>query len=199
MSDRPLIQVILGSTRPGRFSEKAGAWVIDRLGCATTWSSSYSTCVTSRCRSTSTSGRRHMGTVNTPRRSTRWAQAIERGDGYIVVSSEYNHGYPAVLKNAFDNIFPEFNRKPITFVGYGDRRRRPGDRAAAPGRRRARDGSAPPRGTHPPRADGPGDQGRGRLFDVELFASLDEKLTVVADDLLWWARALGRARAGESG
>jgi hypothetical protein len=35
-------------------------------------------------------------------------------------------------------------------------------------------------------------------FDVELFASLDEKLEVVADDLLWWAAALGRART-ESG
>jgi NAD(P)H-dependent FMN reductase len=34
-NDRSLIQAILGSTRPGRFSEKAGAWVMDRLGSRT--------------------------------------------------------------------------------------------------------------------------------------------------------------------
>jgi hypothetical protein len=34
---------------------------------------------------------------------------------------------------------------------------------------------------------------------VEGFASLDDKLTVVADDLLWWARALGEARARKDG
>ena len=32
MSDAPRIQVILASTRPGRFGEKAAAWAIDRLG-----------------------------------------------------------------------------------------------------------------------------------------------------------------------
>jgi hypothetical protein len=36
-------------------------------------------------------------------------------------------------------------------------------------------------------------------FDIELFASLDDKLTVVADDLLWWARTLGRAREESAG
>lgn len=50
----------------------------------------------------------------------RWAEAVERADGYLVITSEYNHGYPAVLKNAFDHIFPEWNRKPISFVGYGN-------------------------------------------------------------------------------
>jgi hypothetical protein len=37
-----------------------------------------------------------------------------------VVSPEYNHGYPAVLKNAFDHIHPEWARKPIGFVSYGN-------------------------------------------------------------------------------
>jgi hypothetical protein len=36
-------------------------------------------------------------------------------------------------------------------------------------------------------------------FDIELFASLDDKLTVVADDLLSWARALGQAREESAG
>ena len=32
MSKRPLIQIVLASTREGRFGEKAAAWVMDRLG-----------------------------------------------------------------------------------------------------------------------------------------------------------------------
>ena len=37
----------------------------------------------------------------------------------IVVTPEYNHGPSAVLKNALDYAYKEFNRKPIGFVGYG--------------------------------------------------------------------------------
>jgi NADPH-dependent FMN reductase len=31
----------------------------------------------------------------------------------------YNHGLPAVLKNALDYAYAEYDRKPATFVGYG--------------------------------------------------------------------------------
>ena len=51
---------------------------------------------------------------------TRWAQPIAAADAFVVVSPEYNHGYPGVLKNAFDHIFPEWGRKPIGFVSYGN-------------------------------------------------------------------------------
>lgn len=52
-------------------------------------------------------------------------EALETAQGQrehplIVVSPEYNHGYSAVLKNAFDHIYPEWARKPIGFVGYGN-------------------------------------------------------------------------------
>jgi NAD(P)H-dependent FMN reductase len=40
-------------------------------------------------------------------------------DGYIFVSAEYNRGVPAVLKNALDYAYPEWNKKPAAFVGYG--------------------------------------------------------------------------------
>ena len=36
------------------------------------------------------------------------------------MAPQYNHGYPASLKNALDYVFPELNRKPIAFVGYGN-------------------------------------------------------------------------------
>jgi NAD(P)H-dependent FMN reductase len=48
-----------------------------------------------------------------------WSQKVAAADGYVVVTPEYNHGYPASLKNALDHLFSEWNRKPIGFVSYG--------------------------------------------------------------------------------
>jgi len=49
----------------------------------------------------------------------KWTAKIAEADTFIVVTPEYNHGYPAVLKNAFDYVYKEWNRKPIGFVAYG--------------------------------------------------------------------------------
>jgi len=49
----------------------------------------------------------------------RWQKKIAEFDGYIVVTAEYNRGVPAVLKNALDYAYPEWNRKAVAFVGYG--------------------------------------------------------------------------------
>ncbi len=48
-----------------------------------------------------------------------WQQKIGQFDGYIVVTPEYNRSMPASLKNAFDQAYNEWNKKPIGFVGYG--------------------------------------------------------------------------------
>lgn len=50
----------------------------------------------------------------------RFAAKVGEADAFIVVSPEYDHGYPAVLKNAFDWVFKEWNHKPIGFVAYGN-------------------------------------------------------------------------------
>jgi NAD(P)H-dependent FMN reductase len=49
----------------------------------------------------------------------RWGAKMASLDGYIFVTPEYNHGITAVLKNALDYAYSEYNRKPATFVGYG--------------------------------------------------------------------------------
>lgn len=50
----------------------------------------------------------------------RWNQKIGEGDAYLIVTPEYNHGIPAVLKNAIDSVFFSygFRHKPVAFVGY---------------------------------------------------------------------------------
>ena len=41
---------------------------------------------------------------------------IERADSLLIVTPEYNNGYPGVLKNALDYLLPEYERKPVGIV-----------------------------------------------------------------------------------
>lgn len=49
-----------------------------------------------------------------------WSNKIDEASAYIVVTPEYNHGYPAVLKNGFDWLGKEFWSKPVAFISYSD-------------------------------------------------------------------------------
>jgi NAD(P)H-dependent FMN reductase len=48
-----------------------------------------------------------------------FAKRIERADAIVVVTPEYNRGYPGALKTAIDSVLPEWRAKPIGFVSYG--------------------------------------------------------------------------------
>jgi NAD(P)H-dependent FMN reductase len=48
-----------------------------------------------------------------------WAATIASFDGFVIVTPEYNHGIPAVLKNAIDYLYAEWNNKAVGFVSYG--------------------------------------------------------------------------------
>ena len=50
----------------------------------------------------------------------RFGETIDRADGFVIVTPEYNHGYSAVLKNAIDHTFVEWKHKPVTFVSWGN-------------------------------------------------------------------------------
>ena len=114
-----LIQVIIGTTRQGRFSERVAGWVMDRLGSRDDFDTELLDLRdhplpffegTSPART----GRDY------PRDDVRnFGEIIDRSDGFIVLTAEYNHGYSAVLKNAMDWTFVEWRRKPISFVGWG--------------------------------------------------------------------------------
>ena len=49
----------------------------------------------------------------------KWSEKISEGDGYLIITPEYNHGYPAPLKNALDLLYKEWNNKPVAFISYG--------------------------------------------------------------------------------
>lgn len=49
----------------------------------------------------------------------RWVNTVTSLDAVVVVTPEYNHGYPPSLKNALDYAYTGWNAKPIAFVSYG--------------------------------------------------------------------------------
>jgi len=51
-----------------------------------------------------------------PPRLREYAGKISRADSLIIVTPEYNNGYPGVLKNALDYLLPEYERKPVGIV-----------------------------------------------------------------------------------
>lgn len=122
-----------------------------------------------------------------------WAEMVGRADGYIIITPEYNHGYPAVLKSALDALYSEWVRKPVAFVSYGGWSG--GTRAVEQLRQVAVElQMAPVRGSIVL-------QFAPRLFDAEGHIQNPDffhaAATRMLDDLLWWTVALKAAREGQ--
>lgn len=49
----------------------------------------------------------------------KWSKTIDSADAFVIVTPEYNFGYPATLKNALDYLSVEWSDKPMGFVSYG--------------------------------------------------------------------------------
>jgi NAD(P)H-dependent FMN reductase len=122
----------------------------------------------------------------------RWTAAIAQSDGFIFVTPEYNYGTSAVLKNAIDWVYPEWNRKAAAFISYG----------AVMGARSVQQlretlievQVAPVRpSVHIPTAT-LWAHFRGGDVDAGL-AELEAPAGTMIDDLLWWTAALKTARA----
>lgn len=55
-----------------------------------------------------------------PEGALHFAAKIKEADGIIMVTPEYNGGYPASLKNAIDLLYPEWKRKPIALAAVSN-------------------------------------------------------------------------------
>lgn len=58
----------------------------------------------------------HYGT-EIGRDFSEWREAIIRADGLVIVTPEYNHGYPGSLKSVLDLLLKEYIHKAVAFVG----------------------------------------------------------------------------------
>ena len=116
--DRPVLQVIIGSVRPGRIgepfarwfvpiAEKHGAFEVELIDLAEV-------------------GLPFMDEPHHPRlrkyqheHTKRWSATISRADAFVFVTPEYNYGYSAALKNAIDYLHHEWADKAVGFLSYG--------------------------------------------------------------------------------
>jgi NAD(P)H-dependent FMN reductase len=48
-----------------------------------------------------------------------WAKRVASADAFIIITAEYNHGVPAVLKNALDWVAQGWWHKPLMTISYG--------------------------------------------------------------------------------
>jgi NAD(P)H-dependent FMN reductase len=49
-----------------------------------------------------------------------YSEKIKEADGVLIVTPEYNGGYPASLKNAIDVLYPEWQKKPVAISTCSD-------------------------------------------------------------------------------
>ena len=118
MDSKPRIAVIVGSTRPTRFADAPAQWILKQAQARGDMDVEL------------VDLREHplpffdekasnMWIPSENPEAVRWQKTVARYDGYIFVVSEYNHSITGVLKNALDQAYKEWNRKPFTAIGYG--------------------------------------------------------------------------------
>jgi NAD(P)H-dependent FMN reductase len=105
------VAIIIGSTREGRFGPTVARWFAGEV----------------EQRSDMTVDVIDLADAGLPAAYPRafgpaeqaFADRIDAADAFVVVTPEYNHGYPAALKQAIDLLRREWQAKPVAFVSYG--------------------------------------------------------------------------------
>lgn len=118
MTAKPRIALIIGSTRRTRFADTPAQWMLkqaqarDDMDVEVVDLREYGMPFFDEV----------MSNLHAPSENpeaVRWQETIGKFDGYIFVVAEYNHSITGVLKNALDQAYKEWNRKPFTAIGYG--------------------------------------------------------------------------------
>ncbi|HEX3513256.1 MAG TPA: NAD(P)H-dependent oxidoreductase [Trebonia sp.] len=112
------IAIIVGSTRPNRNSEQVANWVYE---IAAHRDDAHFDLVDLK-----EVALPHLDEPMPPLygqyqngHSTQWASTVASFDGFVIVTPEYNHSIPGVLKNAIDYVGAEWFNKAVGFVSYG--------------------------------------------------------------------------------
>lgn len=105
------LAIIIGSNRQGRFAPTVANWFVEHV----------------RQRDELDVDVIDLAGFDIPSRlgkvggaaMTPFRERVGRADAFVIVTPEYNHGYPAALKQAIDFVHAEWQAKPIGFVAYG--------------------------------------------------------------------------------
>ena len=112
MSGKLNIPILLGSVRRQRQSPKVARWMHRRL----TAEGISSELLDLEELALPIMEERLRMRDDSPDAVLRLSEAVASGDALVIVTPEYNNGYPGVLKNALDYLLPELKRKPVGIV-----------------------------------------------------------------------------------
>jgi len=107
------IPVLLGSVRRNRQSPKVARWITEALQ---TDDRITSELLDLEELAIPIMEERLRMRDDPPPSAVKLGDVVASGDGLIIVTPEYNNGYPGVLKNALDYLLPELKRKPVGIV-----------------------------------------------------------------------------------
>jgi NAD(P)H-dependent FMN reductase len=184
------IKVIVASTRPNRFSEQAAQWIFEKarqradLDVELVDLRDYPMPFFEEPLPPGMVKEGYTHPI-----VTKWRGKVSQADGFIIATPEYNHGYPAVLKNALDYVYWNWSRKAVAFVSWGGLG---GARAVEQLRLVSIELDMAPI--------------RPAVHMANFWALLDEKGKIktesfeaagnkLIDELTWWTRALKEARS----
>jgi NAD(P)H-dependent FMN reductase len=197
VNSKPLIAVIVGSTRPTRFADAAAQWILkqakarDDMEVELVDLRDHPMPFFDEVAS-------NLWVPSQNPEAIRWQETIARYDGYIFVVAEYNHSLTAVLKNALDQAYKEWVHKPFTAIGYGAV-----GAARAIEHLRAVGVELQMVSTHAAVHIGGGDfvavhpfYGKKPIEEIEDHLLPSAKTAL--DELVWWARATMAAKAADA-
>ena len=120
---KPVLRIIIGSTRPGRVGPSVGAWITQRaIEHSTSKHGGFDVQVTDLAELNLPL----LDEPNHPRlrqyvhqHTKDWSALVDASDAFIFVTPEYNYGFNAALKNAIDYLHGEWQHKAAGIVSYG--------------------------------------------------------------------------------
>jgi NAD(P)H-dependent FMN reductase len=109
---RPLkLALVYGSTRPGRFADTVARWAADRIA----QRDGFALDIVDPAQfdlPIHHDSDRHPGVAALRRR-------LDNADAFVILTPEYNHAYPAILKHVIDLASGSWRASPVAFISYG--------------------------------------------------------------------------------
>lgn len=114
MSHKPLrLAVVIGSARDGRYGPTVAHWFVQEAEAYGQFEVDVIDVAKLELPVSMADGVENTDTHKT------LARQLAATDAFVFVTPEYNHSYPAGLKNVIDWFHSEWHAKPVGFISYG--------------------------------------------------------------------------------
>ncbi|HET8978174.1 MAG TPA: NAD(P)H-dependent oxidoreductase [Solirubrobacteraceae bacterium] len=114
----PRLLIILASTRPGRIGLPVANWFVEQATAHAGFELEFVDLAELNLPLLDEPAHPRLRQY-TQEHTFAWSATVAAADAVVMVTSEYNYGYPAALKNAIDFLHHEWRYKPVGFVSYG--------------------------------------------------------------------------------